>query len=158
MTGKSKRETLRVLFIDDNDDMRSMMAILLHRQGYAVKTADCAPVAQELAPVWQPHLIVSDIGMPGTDGYELMRILRSDSRLAPFRAVALSGFGHMVEGDKGRLAGFDECLVKPIEFDKFFGVLKSLEATLSTEALTREESPLQNISDSDFDRNRSGSC
>lgn len=157
MTGKSKREALRVLFIDDNDDMRSMMAILLKRQGYEVKTANCAPAALELAPEWQPHLIVSDIGMPGTDGYELMRILRADTRLAPFRAVALSGFGHMIEGDRGRLAGFDECLVKPIEFDKFFGVLKALESTLSTEALTSEELPLQNISDTDLERNRSGS-
>jgi CheY-like chemotaxis protein len=113
--------------------MRSMMSLLLGRHGFDVKTLDAAEAAFELVPQWLPHIIVSDIGMPGIDGYELMSTLRSDSSLPPFRAIALSGFG-VADGESGRRAGFDECLTKPVEFADFLAVINNLCKTLQIES------------------------
>lgn len=150
---------MRVLFIDDNADLRALMTLLLGRQGYSVRVADGAESALALCPSWQPQLIVSDIGMPGRDGYELIELLRKDCNLAPFRALALTGFSLTADKRRAQRAGFDECLIKPVNFEQLFAVLKTLGATLSTDGdsndfIARENTEMTGTADLDSDLDR----
>src|SRR6476620_10429200 len=86
---------LRVLLVDDQDDLLQVMHILLQRRrGYQVETAQSGHQAMQKAPDFAPHVVVSDITMPGMDGCELMQNLRrlEGEEISPFRAIALSGY------------------------------------------------------------------
>jgi CheY-like chemotaxis protein len=69
--------SLRVLLVDDQPDLLSMLDLMMKRRKYAVKTAQSGDEALQLAPDFAPHVVISDIGMPGMDGYQLMTHLRS---------------------------------------------------------------------------------
>ncbi len=116
----------RVLVVDDQPDMVGMMQLMLSRRGYCVATASSAQRAIETALDFQPDLIISDIGMPGMDGCAMMRALRIEKRLPPFKAIALTGFGLPADQEHARDAGFDSCLVKPIDFATFFDYVEEM--------------------------------
>ena len=107
----------RALVVDDNDDISELLAMLLRRHGYLVETTSSA--SEALAKF--PHggtasfcLIVSDIGMPGMNGYELARKLRKLPQCKKVAMLAVTGFS--IYGDRKRAldAGFDDLMVKPI--------------------------------------------
>jgi CheY-like chemotaxis protein len=120
---------LRVLFIDDHEDLRNMMRLLLERQEHEVKTAATASSALELASDFCPHLIVSDIGLPEMNGYDLMAHLRAKDS-APFRSIAMTGFSSLDDKEKAIRAGFDACLTKPVDFSQLFRLIEELGAPL----------------------------
>lgn len=124
-------ESLRVLFVDDQADMRLMMQVMMQRRSYRVETAGKAREALQIAPNFKPHIVISDIGMPGMNGLEMMRELRDDERLAPFKAVALTGYDTLEDIDRAREAGFDKCFTKPIDPDYLFSQIEKLAGTLS---------------------------
>jgi PAS domain S-box-containing protein len=103
---------MRVLLVEDHADTARAMVKLLQRAGYHVEWAECVAAALELAASSPFDVIVSDLGLPDGNGYDLMRTLK-DRHGA--RGIALSGFG--MEGDilRGRTAGFLEHLVKPVD-------------------------------------------
>src|SRR5436190_22344182 len=106
----SEVRPFRVLVVDDNDDAARVLSLLLRKSGHDVQTAHNGAEALRLAEHFQPDCIVSDIGMPGIDGYELGRRLRSDSRFKDTPLIALTAYN---DSDKIREAGFDHHLVKP---------------------------------------------
>ncbi len=111
---------LRVLLVDDHEDMLSMMRMMMERRSYHVATALSGEQALQLAQGFEPHVVVSDIGMPGMDGYEMMLALRSMNALAPFKSIALSGYDAHDEEPRARAAGYDAQLTKPVNFDSLF--------------------------------------
>ena len=123
----------RVLVVDDQPDMTSMMQLMLSRRGYCVATASSARHAIEVARDFQPNLIISDIGMPDMDGCAMMRALRVEGQLPPFKAIALTGFGLPTDQERARDAGFDFCLVKPLDFATFFGCIEKMMEQQSRE-------------------------
>ena len=145
---------MRILFIDDNDDLRSLMPLVLTRQGYEVETANCAESALLLCPLWKPQIVISDIGMPGRDGYEMIHLLRANRDLAPFRAIALTGFSLLSDKKRALHAGFDECLSKPVNFSHLFDVIQSLGASLASDFIAREQTEINGIADFDSDLTR----
>jgi two-component system OmpR family response regulator len=78
-----------------------------------------------MASDFAPHVVVSDIGMPGMDGYQLMQELRA-SDLSPFKSIALTGYDLSVDGDRAKEAGYDAHLAKPIEFTQLFEIIENL--------------------------------
>lgn len=118
--------SLRVLVVDDHPDLLSMLDLMMQRRKYAVKTALSGDEALEVAPDFAPHVVVSDIGMPGMDGYQLMQNLRAAPALAPFKSIALSGYDMEREDTRARDAGYDAHLTKPIEFDQLFEIIEEL--------------------------------
>lgn len=102
----------RALVVDDNDDIRDALAILLRRNGYEVETASSAFAAIEICGPSEFDVIISDIGMPRMNGYELAKLLRTNGCEAVM--IALTGF--QIYGDRARAleAGFDGLAVKPI--------------------------------------------
>lgn len=104
---------IRVLVVDDNDDIRDALAMLLQRNGYAVETAESAFEAIGKCGAGDFEVIISDIGMPQMNGYELARKLRAGGCKATVM-IALTGFS--IYGDRARAleAGFDDLVIKPV--------------------------------------------
>jgi CheY-like chemotaxis protein len=108
---------LRVLVVDDEQDGREMLAILLRSHGALVATAESAEDAMAALDRQAPELLISDIGMPHADGYQLMRNIRK-SAPEPWRsipAIALTAFARAEDAAKARDAGFHTHLAKPVE-------------------------------------------
>ncbi len=121
------RERGRVLVVDDNVDARAMLRAALELEGYAVDTAGEARTAIKLASGNAPNVAVIDIGLPGMDGYELARRLRT--RLGTsVRLVALSGYGDDRARASADEAGYDVYLVKPVPIDDLVRRLGTLNA------------------------------
>ncbi|PQV63192.1 Response regulator receiver domain-containing protein [Abditibacterium utsteinense] len=117
---------LRVLIVDDHPDLLSMLDLMMQRRQYAVKTALSGDQAMQLAPDFCPHVVVSDIGMPGMDGYQLMQNLRAADGLAPFKSIALTGYDGHIENGRAKDAGYDAHMTKPIEFEQLFEMIEEL--------------------------------
>jgi signal transduction histidine kinase/DNA-binding response OmpR family regulator len=129
----------RILVIEDNEDARQMLQMLLVLAGHDVHAAADGPSGVELARQKRPDIAVIDLGLPGMDGYEVARRLRKEPR-PELRLIALSGYGQAEDRRKTLEAGFDMHLVKPVDPDRLSVAIASLEPR-------REE---------DRDRDRSG--
>jgi PAS domain S-box-containing protein len=103
-------EALRILFVDDNDDTAFVLSKFLTASGYLVKTAGSAVAALELASKEPFDIMVSDIGLPDVNGYELMKQIRA---FYPIQGIAMSGYGMEDDLRKSREAGFSDHIVKP---------------------------------------------
>jgi CheY-like chemotaxis protein len=102
------------LVVDDAPDVLEMLAILLRHEGYEVTTAASATAALQAAQSEHFDVVVSDIGMPGMDGYGLAAALRSmpDYRAVPL--VAVTGFDLYDDRERAMKSGFNAHLTKPI--------------------------------------------
>ena len=99
--------------MDDHDPTRRTLAHLLARRSYRVATAGTAAEARLMAGRMEFDLVISDIGLPDGDGYELMTGLRA--AYPHLRAIALSGYGTNEDIARSRRSGFDDHLIKPID-------------------------------------------
>jgi signal transduction histidine kinase len=113
----------RVLLVDDHYDTCLGMKRMLERRGYQITVAHSAEQAVEKVRTQEFDLLISDIGLPGRSGYELMRELRLNKRLP---GIALSGFGSEQDVNQAREAGFAEHLTKPINFERLEKAIQSL--------------------------------
>lgn len=104
-----------VLLVDDNRDIADSLALLLERSGCRVRVAYDGAAALERVREERPDLAVLDLGLPDMSGYELAERIRQLDGTESIRLVALSGYGLPEEVQRGREAGFDEHLVKPIQ-------------------------------------------
>ena len=115
---------LRILSVDDQQDTRELITIALARYGAEVKASDSASTALQLIKDWKPHVVVSDIGLPGMDGYDFMRQLRefeADGERIP--AIAVTGYAGAIDESKALDAGYEVHLSKPIELNKLVAVI-----------------------------------
>jgi CheY-like chemotaxis protein len=103
------------LVVDDNSDITEMLAAVLRHAGYTVSTADSGTGALSAALAKQFDVVVSDIGMPGMNGYELAQALRSFPQYRSVQMIAVTGFAMYDDRDRALEAGFDAHLSKPID-------------------------------------------
>ena len=115
----------RVLLIEDNDDGREMMTMMLGGYGYDVAAAADGLLGLEAAVSYQPDLALVDIGLPGIDGYEVARRLRADPATRDIKLIALTGYGLAEDLRRVMEAGFDRHLVKPVDIDQLMEVIDS---------------------------------
>jgi CheY-like chemotaxis protein len=106
---------LRILVVDDNTDAAESLKMLLSVFGHDVEIAHDGAAALEAARAHAPEVVFLDIGLPGMDGYEVARRLRSDAGLAGAKLIALSGYGTEADQQRSRAAGFNRHLVKPVD-------------------------------------------
>jgi CheY-like chemotaxis protein len=102
-----------ILLVEDFDDAREMYRDYLEFAGFRVETARDGHEAIEKARKLRPHLILMDLSLPGVDGWEATRILKSDPDTAQLIIVALSAHAMAPEGDRARAAGVDGFIAKP---------------------------------------------
>ncbi len=108
---------VKVLVVDDEPDARQVLEQILLSCGASVRLADSADEALDLLRRERPDVLVSDIGMPRTDGYELIRRVRADTdlRLAQVPALALTAFTRAEDERRALQEGFDHYLPKPVD-------------------------------------------
>jgi PAS domain S-box-containing protein len=113
---------LRIMVVDDNHDTATSAAMLLRAYGHDVETAYDGPAALELARSFEPHAVLLDIGLPGMNGFEVAKSLRSDGFEAT-TIVAVSGYGQAEDRVRSQEAGFDYHFVKPVDYSAVLAVL-----------------------------------
>jgi CheY-like chemotaxis protein len=107
---------LRILLIEDNVDAAESARMLLGHQGHEVETAFDAEGGLSAARRFGPDVILCDIGLPGMDGYQIIRKIREDTQLKPIYVVALTGYGREADRNQALASGFDLHLTKPIDW------------------------------------------
>ena len=118
---------VRVLVVDDELDARELVTAVLERCGAVVEVAASAAEAMTTLEQSVPDVLVSDVGLPGEDGYALVRKLRSlDADRARIPAVALTAYAHPADRTRALLAGFQMHLAKPIEPEELAAVVANL--------------------------------
>jgi CheY-like chemotaxis protein/anti-sigma regulatory factor (Ser/Thr protein kinase) len=109
-------ERVRVLVVDDEPDARDVVAAILSSSGAIVHAVSSAAAAVDALAEFAPDVLLSDIGMPGEDGFALLRRVRSlPSPLANVAAVAVTAFAAAEDATRALEAGFFAHLPKPVE-------------------------------------------
>jgi hypothetical protein len=114
----------RVLVVDDNVDAAMTLSEAVRFDGHDVRVAHDGPSALQEAAAFSPEVVLLDIGLPGMDGYEVVRRLRELPQTHGALIVALTGFGQDSDRRRAIAAGFDDHLVKPVDLDTVTAVLR----------------------------------
>ena len=118
---------VRVLVVDNEADARALVATVLERCGAHVTTVSSAPEAIRRISEERPDVLLSDIAMPGQDGYDLIRELRRLERMGPaIPAAALTAFATATDRARALLAGYQAHLPKPVEPSELAAVVAAL--------------------------------
>ena len=116
--------TATVLIVEDSDDIRRLMKMVLEIKGYRVLEAVNGRHAVERAPLEKPDLILMDLSMPVLDGYEATRQIRGHPQLQDVPIVAVSAFCDAYNRHKALTAGCIECICKPLDMGLLDGLLR----------------------------------
>jgi CheY-like chemotaxis protein/nitrogen-specific signal transduction histidine kinase len=121
-------EELRILVVDDEPDARELMTVMLTQQGAEVVAVGDVPSALAAFESFRPNLLVSDIGLPGEDGYALIGRLRAlgQSRGQPLPAVALTAFAGEEHARRALAAGYQMHVPKPVEPEALLAVISRI--------------------------------
>jgi signal transduction histidine kinase len=119
---------LRVVVIEDHDDIAEMLAAWLEAMGHIVWVARSGSTGIELVRDNEPDLVLCDIGLPELDGIEVCRRVRGLDISSQPVMVAITGWGREADRRRTTEAGFDHHLVKPVAADKLRTVLRSLSS------------------------------
>jgi PAS domain S-box-containing protein len=125
---KSALDGLRILVVDDDADSRELTGVVLAQYGAHIQTADSARQALELLDQVETDVLISDIGLPEMDGYDLIRHLRGSlpNQGDEITAIALSGYAREEDREKALAAGYNAYLPKPVELTELIMVITSL--------------------------------
>ncbi len=127
--GSARRplEQVRVLVVDDDADGREVLRAILSQEGAEVTTVSSASEAVDALQRVQPHVLISDIGMPDEDGYQLLRRIRASGwheRRLP--AVALTAYAGEDHRRRALDAGYQEHVPKPLDFRRIVALVAHL--------------------------------
>lgn len=116
---------LKLFLVEDNDDARNTLKLLLELEGFQVGTAADGRSAVDAIKSEQPDVAIVDVGLPEIDGFEVARRLRETLPPDKLCLVALTGYGQPKDRLMALEAGFDEHLTKPVDTPKLFKLLES---------------------------------
>jgi len=108
-----------ILIVEDNETNLRLFTYLLSSKGYEVRGAGDAPEALQLLQTFRPRLILMDLQLPGTNGYELTRTIKADLALREIPIIALTAYAMRGDEEKARAAGCDGYVTKPIDTRAF---------------------------------------
>ncbi len=120
----------KVLLVEDNPPNLELMVYLLKAFGYETRTATDGDQGMAAVRAERPDLMLCDIQMPGRDGFSVIQEMKTDPVLAQIPVIAVTAFAMVGDQDRILAAGFDGCLVKPIDPERF---VEQVEAFLSGE-------------------------
>jgi signal transduction histidine kinase/DNA-binding response OmpR family regulator len=119
-------EGVKVLVVDDEPDARELITAVLEECGAEVKTSASAAEAIEKLEEWKPDVLISDIGMPEEDGYDLIRKVRAKHEGEQIPAAALTAFASVEDRRHALSAGYQMHIPKPVEPARLASVVASL--------------------------------
>lgn len=119
---------LNILIAEDDDDSREMLIFLLEKHHFKIKAVSNAADALTAISNNPPNLLISDVGMPDMDGYELIRRVRqfSPEMGGQVPAIALTGYASQQDRARSLEAGYQAHLSKPIDFDELFETIRKI--------------------------------
>jgi CheY-like chemotaxis protein/two-component sensor histidine kinase len=119
---------IAVLVVDDESDARDLLTIALRQSGADVRSAENVRAALKILDQWKPDVIVSDIGMPGIDGYEFMKKVRArkPARGGLIPALAVTGYAAADDAVRALKAGYQTHMSKPVALSELVARLASL--------------------------------
>jgi signal transduction histidine kinase/ActR/RegA family two-component response regulator len=128
VSGGVRLDGLQVLVVDDDPDALDLATAILAAAGATVRTCDSAPAALVIVQQWRPDVLVSDIEMPGEDGYTLIQKVRAldADRGGKTPAVALTAYGRMQDRILSLTAGYNMHVPKPVDPVELTTIIASL--------------------------------
>jgi PAS domain S-box-containing protein len=128
---RGELEGVRVLVVDDEVDARDLLTIILEQCGAEVRAEGSTTQALAALKQWRPDVLVSDIGMPGRDGYELIQEVRSldASQGGDTPAIALTAYARSEDRLKALRSGFQTHVAKPVEPTELAATIAGLVRT-----------------------------
>ena len=120
-------KNLKVLLVEDSEDTLTLLSAMFSREGAHVITATSAADALKWASTNQPDIMISDIGMPDVDGYELLEKLKQMPRMNGIPAIAISGYASDADRRKAISVGYLALVPKPIDIDALFTLIHDLK-------------------------------
>jgi CheY-like chemotaxis protein len=135
--GAAVLDGFHVLVVDDDADTCDLLAVVLGYYGAAVTPVRSADEALHTLDRMRPDVVVSDIAMPGVDGYELARRLKRIERERGWRlpALALTAHARAADTEQAFLAGFEACVAKPVEPAELAQVIARLAGRAETQGV-----------------------
>ncbi|HEY3042323.1 MAG TPA: response regulator [Pyrinomonadaceae bacterium] len=124
-TGQTEKSR-SALVVDDVSDVTEMLSVLLTHAGYDVSTASRAQDAVAMAREHRFDIVISDIGMPEMNGYQLAETLRLLPGYEAVPMVAVTGYSMFDDRNRSLTAGFNEHVTKPIDPRAFLELLEQL--------------------------------
>jgi two-component system CheB/CheR fusion protein len=118
----------RILVVDDVADVTEMIALFLKHAGFEVRTANSARTALQITSQDQFDLIISDIGMPEMNGYDLAESLRKSEAYQATPMIAVTGYTEYDDRGRSLEAGFNAHLTKPINPSRLLSLIGDLLA------------------------------
>jgi PAS domain S-box-containing protein len=125
MAARGAGPALRLLLVDDSVDAATLLSMVLEADGYDVRVAHEAKHALEVAALFQPEIVLLDLGLPGMDGFQLAREMRKLAATADALLIAITGYGQAADRLRSQEAGFDHHLVKPVAAEEIQRVIAS---------------------------------
>ena len=116
---------LRILVVEDHSDTLEALSHLLSHFGHEISVADRAQNALNIIDSKEFDVVLCDIALPDGSGYD---VIAEAKRKRPVKAVALTGFGGTEDIERGKDAGFDFHLTKPVDFHELRAVLGKIAA------------------------------
>lgn len=118
----------RILIIEDDPDSAESLKMLLEFNGYTVEYALDGESGLAAAARFKPQIVICDIGLPGKfNGLKVAENLRHIEKIPSIYLIALSGYGQNEDVNEAKIAGFNDYLVKPIDFDKLIKLIEKRE-------------------------------
>jgi two-component system, cell cycle response regulator DivK len=128
-----------ILIVDDNPANLKLARVLLASEGYEVRTATDAEEALAVLRDFLPDLILMDIQLPGMDGLELTRRLKSDSKTCDVAILALTAYAMKGDEERALAAGCDGYVAKPIDTKRLMGQVAALLRRANARGRERSE-------------------
>jgi CheY-like chemotaxis protein len=127
MNDRTVLDGIRVLIVEDEKDTRDLLRYLLELHGAKVIPTDNVTEALKVFSKDQPDVVVTDIGMPGYNGYAFIAaVRRKQSHLRNVPVIALTAFSTPADRDTALISGFNEYLSKPFEPEELISTIKRL--------------------------------
>jgi CheY-like chemotaxis protein len=121
--GQLSLNGMRILVVDDDRNTLEMLSELLSSYHADVRTAESVATALMLYRSWAPELLVSELGMPEQDGYDLIRSIHALPYGLLRKAIAITGFSRDEDRERALAAGYDSFLTKPVELDQLISLI-----------------------------------
>ena len=128
--GQHALSRCRILVVDDNKDSADSLAMLLRVKGNDIRTAYDGLEAVEVAEVFQPEVVLLDIGLPKLNGYDVARRIRQQPWGRGTTLIALTGWGKDEDRRLSQEAGFNFHLVKPVDLAALEELLNAVQTTV----------------------------
>ena len=124
--GQLSLNGMRILVVDDDRNTLEMLSELLSSYHAEVRTAESVATALMLYEAWAPELLISDLGMPDVDGYDLIRNIHALPYGLLRKAIAITGFSRDEDRERALAAGYDIFLTKPVEVEQLISLIAEI--------------------------------